>query len=184
MPETAAKTLPDDLILAARIDPAAISNLQEGRRTSLTLPVSVPEALRGVEGVKVSPAFVTAAVTLRSRTAFTVVPSVPVHLRLAPTEVGLWDIQVPEASRQLNDVTVTGPSDLIEQIKSGALKPIAFVPLSFEELEKAAASGEPIDRDVQFTSLPSPLRFEAHQKTVRLIVKRREVPGVGKPPPS
>jgi hypothetical protein len=112
---------------------------------------------------------------------------VPVHVRLAPTETGIWDIQMPAESRILSDVVVVGPGDVIEQIKADRLRPIAYVPLSFEELERAAASGEPITKEPIFSELPSPLRFEVRpsQRTIRLTVKRRETaatPGVTTPP--
>lgn len=174
-PESAAGKVPEDLSLPARIDRSSLTNLPEGRRTIIkNVPVEIPEALRGLDGVRLQPASVSVAVTLRSRASSAVLATVPVHVRLAPTETGMWDIQVPPESRLLTDVAVTGPSEDIEQIRSGRLKPIAFVPLSFEELEKAAASGQPIEKEPIFSELPTPLRFEAKQKTIRILVKRRE----------
>src|SRR5207248_10157585 len=125
VPESLASRTGDDLELTARIDRQSLANLPEGRRVVINnVPVELPEWLRGVEGVRVQPATVSVAVTLRSRVASAVLPTVPVHIRLAPTETGMWDIQVPPESRLLTDVTVTGPSEDVEQIRSGKLKPI------------------------------------------------------------
>lgn len=183
LPENVLQSLPQELTVPVPIDPDALKSLPEGVRSSVKAAVELPESLRNLEGVKVTPATIDVKLTLRAKTAMLTIPTVPVHLRLAPTEIGLWDIQVPENSRQLTDVVVSGPSDRIAEIKSGAAKPIAFVPLSFEELEKAAASGQPLDKEPIFSDLPTSLKFDAKQKTIRLVVKRRETPS-GSPSPA
>jgi hypothetical protein len=176
-PESAAKDLPKEITLDAPIDPEALTGLPENRRVTIpNIRVELPEPLRGVEGARVIPSSVGAQVTLRSRTGTYTIPSVPVHVRLAPTETGIWDITMPAESRLLTDVTVSGPSDYIDQIRADKVKPIAFIPLSFEELERAAASGEPIEKAPVFTELPSQLKFDPKQRTVKLTVKRRELP--------
>lgn len=184
LPEAAVRSLPPDFTVPVTLDPDALKNLPEGRRSSITLPVELPEPLRSIDGAKSLTPTVSVSLTLRARTDSVTLPAVPVHLRIAPTEIGLWDIQIPETSRQLTDVTITGPSDRIADIKSGISKPIAFVPVSFEELEKAAASGQPLEKEPIFTDLPTALRFEVKQKTVRLTVKRRENPAAAPASPS
>lgn len=174
MPSSLARDLGVDFTVTARLDPAVLGTLPEGRRSTVTVPVELPERVRSVEGVRALQPTVAVTLTLRSRNASTTLASVPVHLRLAPTELGRWDIEVPETSRQLTDVTVHGPSDLIAQIEQKALNPIAFVPLTFEELEKAAADGRPIEKEAVFSELHSPLRFEVRQRMVRIIVNRRD----------
>jgi hypothetical protein len=183
-PEAAGRELPEDLAVDAPIDASALTGLPEGRRSTITgIRLELPESLRGIEGARATPGTVAATLTLRSRTSSVTLPSVPVHVRLAPTETGIWDIAMPAESRLLTEVQVTGPSETIELIRSDRLKPIAYIPLSFEELERAAASGQPIEKAPVFSDLPTVLKFEARQKTVRLTVKRREeAPTPGSPP--
>jgi hypothetical protein len=179
-------SLPADLTLVARVDAAALAGLPEGRRTTLAnIPVEMPEALRGVDagsGVRLTPPQVSIALTLRSRTSSITLATIPVHIRLAPTELSIWDIQLAPESRLLTDVAISGPADLIDLLRTDKLKPVAYVALSFEDLEKAAAAGTAIEKEVSFSDLPTPLKFEPKQKTVRISVKRREA--VSSPPGS
>lgn len=171
--------LPRDLQLVARVDAAALANLPEGRRAVLNnIPVEIPDLLRNADPtfVRLTPREVSIALTPRSRSAAILVPTIPIHIRLAPTELSIWDIQLPPESRVLTDVPVSGPAELIDQIRTERLKPVAFVSVSFEDLERAAAAGETIEKEVLFSDLPSTLKFEPKQRTVRLTVKRRESP--------
>ena len=52
------------------------------------------------------------------------------------------------------------------------MKLTAFVPLSFEELEKAASSGQPLEKDVAFSDVPTVLKFEPRPRTVQVTVRR------------
>lgn len=171
--------LPRDLQLVARVDAATLANLLEGRRATLNnIPVEIPDLLRNADPtfVRLTPREVSISLTPRSRSAAAIVPTIPIHIRLAPTELSIWDIQLPPESRVLTDVPVSGPAELIDQIRTEKLKPIAFVSVSFEDLERAAAAGETIEKEILFSDLPSTLKFEPRQRTVRLTVKRRESP--------
>jgi hypothetical protein len=179
LPERLSVQLPADFQITATLDPDQVRQLESGRRTVLSnVPLDLPEVLRNVEGVRLSPSTVRIAVTLRSRNVSWLIPSVPVHFRVAPTETENWRITMPEESRVLTQVRVSGPSELIEPISAGRVKPIAFVSLSFEELERAAASGEPLVKEPVFTELPSNLKFELDesQRRVRITVQPREQP--------
>jgi hypothetical protein len=175
MPETIARALPEGARVIARPEPAAVAALPEGRRGTISnVSVELPDILTGIEGVRPTPSSVTVAMTLRSRTATHTLPTVPVHLRVPPGEAALYDIQIPPDARLLTDVSVTGPSDIIDQIREGRLRPIAWITLTFEELERAAAAGEPLQAEIIFSELPTPLRFEARQRTIPVQVQRRD----------
>jgi hypothetical protein len=185
LPESLARATPGELVLTARVDASRLAGVAEGRRTTITgLPLDLPEPLRGIEAVRMIPPQVNVALTLRSRSGSFQVASVPIHIRLAPTETGMWDISLPADSRLLSDVSVSGPSDLIDKLKADNFKLVAFVAPSFEELERAASSGEPLEKEILFSDLPSLLKVEARQKTVRLTIKRRERPVTGSDPKS
>jgi hypothetical protein len=187
MPEAHARQITEEFHVIAALDATMLSGLPAGRSILREVRLDLPERLRGVEGaVRMQPSTVSVTLTLRSRTDSTVLNTVPVHVRLAPTETGMWDITMPAESRILNDVTVMGPSDQIASIREGRLRPIAYVPVSFEELEKAAASGEPLLKEPVFSDLPLQLRIEinAPQKVVQLSVKRRAQPAAPPPAPA
>jgi hypothetical protein len=174
MPESALERLREGAQAIARPDPDVLRALPEGRRHNLSnVQVELPEELRGIDGVRPSPSQVQVALTLRSRTAAVVLPTVPVHLRLPPEEAALWDIHIPQDARVLTDVTVTGPSEAIDQIRDGRVRPIAYISLTFEELERAAAAGQPIQAPVVFQDMPSLLNFEPRQRTIPVTVRRR-----------
>jgi hypothetical protein len=193
-PESLAQHVPADLELIVPIEQTSLQNLREGQRYPLpNMRPNLPEALRTAEGVRLTPSTVTVSVTVRSRTGTAVLPLVPVHLQLPPTEIGLWDITVPDESRVLNDVPVSGPAEQVEQLKAAKSPPVAFVAISYEELEGAAESGEPLQKEVQFSSVPTALRFDLKpsQRTVRIMVTKRQpaapapvVPGVTPPGPT
>ncbi len=184
LPKRQADAIPADATVFARIDADTLARLVPGRREVLTnVRLSLPEMTRGESKPdarsepnqeaqpKIEPASVQVALTLRARSATTELASVPVQLRLAPIELARWDITVPEQDRFIANVRVSGPADLVEQVKRGELKITATVPLSFDELERGIAT-----KEVTFSDLPSALKIEADNRTVRLTVKRRPAP--------
>ncbi|MFN0131770.1 MAG: hypothetical protein ACKVW3_04435 [Phycisphaerales bacterium] len=178
IPGAIAKDLPAELVATVRLGADSLSPLPEGRRSTINaLVVEPPAVLMGLEQVTIDPPRVSVAVSLRTRTKEITLPTVPVHVRLAPTELGLWDITIPPEGRLLTDVVVRGPSDLIDQIVGEKIRPVAYVALSLDDLERAASSGQPLEQEAVFEDAPGLLRFEAKQRLVRLMVKRRGAPG-------
>src|SRR5262249_45340484 len=130
---------------------------------------SAPADLAAIQRLKIEPPVVDIALTLRTKTASIKVPSVPVHVRIAPGELSKWDIEIPEQDRFLTDVTVSGPSDLVKQVQDKPVPLTATVSLSFEEPERMVPSKEAV-----FCPLPTRLHFDVPNKTIRLKIKRRE----------
>jgi hypothetical protein len=170
LPRSHADKLTGTLVARAVLSKKDVERLVPGRPETVTgVPVLPPDGLQGIPGACVSPGRVDVAVTLRARTTEHTLRSVPVHVRLAPDELSRWDVTIPEEDRALLDVKVSGPADLVQQIKDRTLPVVAVVPLSFEDLERGISS-----KDALFTDLPTPLRFEAKKTTVRLVIKRRD----------
>lgn len=217
VPEPAVRQLERDgqLEVVARIPPAALVGLPEGRRSMINaVPIELPPAVRDLPGVRLMPAQVSVGLTPRARVISLVIASVPVHVRIAASELDRWEIELSPESRTLTNVTVTGPSELMETLRgtaasqggsqgpagpsaspapaagaaqSGAAAPtapprlIAYVPLSFDELERAVATGGPdgtgvIEKEPVFTDVPTPIRFESPTRSVRVLVRRRADP--------
>jgi hypothetical protein len=170
LPKSLEGKLTDSSAATARVEPAALARLNPGRKETVAgVRLVPPPDLAGNPRIRIEPAAVDVALTLRTKSATVKVPSVPVHIRIAPGELSKWDIEVPEQDRFLTDVTVTGPSEVIRQIQEKALPLVATVSLTFEELERMIPS-----KDAVFCDLPTGVRFDVANKTVRLKIKRRE----------
>lgn len=178
MPAAEAASLGADAPAVAKLDGPMLQKLVAGRVETITgVPVSLP-AWANNGRARIEPPSVDIQLKLRSRTAAYTVPSVPVQVRLAAVELGKWDVDVPESDRFIRDVKVTGPSDLVNQVRSGEIKVVATVSLAFEELERGVTT-----KEVSFTDFASqlPLKFEAENRVVRLKITRRDDGGIGPP---
>jgi len=170
LPAGEASKLTDASVVLARIDEATWNGLTPGRKETLTgVRLELPTEVAGSAHAILSPRSAEVTLTVRSRTSSAKIASVPVHVRLAPGEIGKWDIEIPEQDRFLTEVTVTGPSDQVKQVQGAVIPLIAWVPLSFEELERGITSKEAV-----FSELPSTLRFEVANRTVRLKISARK----------
>lgn len=184
LPEDLASQLGQEPEVIARVGAAELRSLTVGRRSTIkNVRIELPEILRGVEEVSVTPDQIDVTLMLRSRTASTTLPSVPVQIRIAPVEYNKWDLAIAPEDLFLNDVVVTGPRDWVAEVEAGQLPVVAMVPLSFEELERAAKSGEPITKPVVFSELPAYLEFKVEDPMVQVSVRPRATPvngsGVG-----
>lgn len=181
-PGKIAEAFAPDAAVIARIDEPTWNQLLPGKRETirgvrLTAPNGAGWTIGTGQNARVtaSPPTVDLTLTVRSRISTArLADPVPVHVRIAPGELDGWKIEIPERDRVLTDVTVSGPADLVRQVTDKAITLRAYVSLSFEELERGITSKEAV-----FSDLPSPLRVEAPNRTIRLKITRREVPAGG-----
>lgn len=175
MPRSAERELGPDAAAIARLDAKALTGLPEGRRGTLSgITLELPEPVWAMEGVAINPPQVAVTLRLRSRVDAYTIPTVPVQLRLPIDAAGKYDLA--SETKELVDISVVGPIDLIAQIKSGRLTPVATVPLTAAELEGAATSGQVLTKEPVFSDFPTPLSFDTKQKVVRILVRKRETP--------
>lgn len=177
-PMRLASAVPTPAVVTAVIDERAWRGLIEGRREVLSAVRVVPPAgLLGQSGVRIDPPIVDVAVTVRSRTSTITINAVPVALRVPPEELARFDITIAERDRAILDVTVQGPAEFVRQIEEKTLAIVATVPLTFEDLERGVERGELL-KEVSFHSLPLPpgVKIDAPNRTVRIVVTRREAP--------
>ncbi len=154
----------------ATLRPEDLNRLVSGRRETVPqVKLDLPAALRRLPGARIEPANASVTLAVRSRQATAELSGVPVQVRLAAGELARWEISIPEQDRFLTKVRVSGPADMIEQVKRGEIKVVASVSLSFEELERGITQ-----KEVGFGDLPSPLRFETDSRLVRVSIKKRE----------
>lgn len=168
IPSEAAAKLPDGAQAIAKIDRTTWDRLVPGRRESTQVSVQLPKALEGIRNVSITPARVTIDLTVRSRTDTLTIPTVPVHIRAPAAELERWDVQI-KGRALLNDVKITGPADVIQRVRDGSITVVAFVPLSYEDLERRIASKEAI-----YFDLPTSLRFEPEAPLIELEITRRK----------
>jgi hypothetical protein len=179
-PKSAARDLPPEATAIARLDASSLAQLPDGRRGTLNnILLELPEPVWSMEGVKLTPAQVSVTVRLRSRVDVYTIPSAPVQLRLPVEAAGKYDLDTD--TTELKDIAVVGPLDLIAQIKSGRLVPVATIPLSAQELEQAATSRQVLTKEPVFSDIPTPLSFDTKQKVIRVLVRKRETPSSSVP---
>lgn len=172
LPRSESRRLGDSSVALATVDPAQLATLTPAKRQTLPgIPISLPVEIAGSRYARMVPAMAEVSLTLRPQSRSVRLPSVPVHIRMAPRELGKWDIDIPEQDRFLSDVTITGPAEPIAKIESKATPVVATLSLSFEELERGIPS-----KEAAFLDLAPGLRAEAANKTVRLTIKKREAP--------
>lgn len=179
-PSSTFRGVPESAEVVARVEESALRSLEPGVLAQMrTVPVEVPDELRGAAPLLLDPPAVDVALTVRSQTETLVLPSVPVQVLISPAELRRWDVTIPEESQFLTDVRVTGPRERIEQIRAGTLRVVAYVPLTYEDLEAGITSKEAV-----FSELPTSLRFEVGSRLVRLNITRRASPGGPREPDS
>ena len=167
-PDADAKRLTESSVAIARISPETLTRLVPGRKETISnVAIELPLEVAGPRA-RAAPARVEVALTLKSRTATYTLASVPVYILVAAVEYERWDISVPPEDRFLTDVQVSGPSDMVDQVRRGEIKVTAKVELSFDELERGISS-----KEVSFSQIPTPLVFKADNTRVRLLIKRR-----------
>ncbi len=174
MPESAAATLPDTASAAAIVSDDDLRRLREDGPQTLPAAVRLPSSLAGVEPLTITPERVTVTIRLKKNVETVALPSVPVWVSLPPTEGTRWNVEVFD--QFLRDVTITGPADLIKQIRDHQIIPIAEVRLSSDELEKSVESKEAV-----ISGLPAGLDCTVASKLVKLKITPRPVPDKASP---
>jgi len=157
------------LTVVASLSQAVLSAIPEGGPQSHVARLSLPPELAGVAGVRVEPSSVTLTFTVRSTTESVTLSSVPVWPMEPPTEINNWDVVIEPMV--LRDITLTGPSDLLQRITDGDLRVIAALRLSSDELEQRITSKAPV-----ILGLPDSVRVETTIPPVRLTITPRAAP--------
>lgn len=181
-PVTASLTLPrrlaesleeteQGLTVVAQPSASAVAGLPAGGPHTIEVRLTPPPSLAGERFVRIEPRTATVTFTVRSRTDSIVLPSTPVWPALPPTDLNRWRVTLDPMF--LNNVRITGPGEVIERIRRGELRAIAYLPLSTEELEQGVEAKAPA-----FLSLPDSVTVEGGDEPVRLTIEevRNEPP--------
>lgn len=178
-PESVTISVPASL--AAQLDSSASVTARVRADRLRSVPVGISQSITGVRLEMPAPLVGQWAVgppdpdvasvtfTLRDTTSSAVIAQLPVQIMLATTEIGQWDITIDDPL--IENVTISGPSDLVDRVINGAgAQVIAYLALSFEELEEPITS-----KEVEFFVRPhavGSLQFQADDTTVGITITR------------
>ncbi len=170
-PEPVMRSFGDgSLEVVATIEESALEGLRPGVvETIPDIRVQLPEVLSRTWGVAARPQVVDVSVQVRTRTRSHTIPRLPVQVVLPPPELGRWRITLSPEDTDLFDVVVSGPSEGVAEIESGASRPMAVVSLSFQELEAGITS-----KTAQIVLLPAGVTARVEDLEVGLTIERVE----------
>jgi hypothetical protein len=169
--EQMAARIPDGAFAVAMVSEADLRRLRADVAQSVPAVIRPPVEVAGVDPLVLTPE--QASVTLRlKRTVDTLhIPTVPVWFSMPPTEdAGKWIVELQD--KFITDVTLSGPTDQLERIRSGKWAVKAMVELTSDELEKGIQSKPAI-----FPDLPPGVTASANSQIVRFIKVVRREPG-------
>ncbi len=127
-------------VLEAAVPAQQLAQLRSGSATEIPgLAINIPAPWRP-DLVRVSPTSVSATIALRDTIESLALASVPVMVRLSPTQLRQWRVRVAPENAYLRDVVVSGPGEAIEAIRSGRQRVVAT--LQLEGLELVAGTAE------------------------------------------
>lgn len=168
LPEQALRSLPEGTTAVATVSADDLRRLKGDGPQTVPATVRAPAALDAISAVSMSPETISVRLRIRRKVETIRVPTVPVWYSLPPTEDGAkWNVEVLD--KFLTDITLTGPSDDIDRIRSGQLPVKAFVELTTNELEKGTTS-----KAVAFLGLPLSVTPPTPAPVVRLRIARRD----------
>jgi hypothetical protein len=169
LPKPIADALPTGYELRISLPDGAGASLRDDQSQTLAVAVPIPALTMagGARPLGVEPSTVAVTLRAKSRTESIVLPTVPVWISLPPTEGTRWDVEVLESF--VADVTVTGPREAIAALRDGRESPRAWVLLSSDDLERRIE-----EKQVVFSTVPTPLGFRAARTVVRLRITARE----------
>lgn len=169
MPESKLKQISDALVLEA-IPAVSLKTLPPGVEHTMAAQVKLPTVLAGDPTVKLEPANVQLTFTIDKKEDAVVLPSVPVFVEMPPAEQENFKVIPADDSQVLKDVKVTGPAELIQQVRDGQIRVVASLRLFRDELDKGV--GVESTAAVKF-DVPTGLIIDSPVTTVRYTVQKR-----------
>lgn len=174
--ETVANDLPADAAVVATVNEEQLSRLRTDGPQTLRLPVRLPNGKNGgAARATIKPETVSAVLRLKLAIDTLTIPTVPVWFSLPPTEDGgKWSIEIVD--KFLTDVTVSGPSEDVQRVRSGQLAVKAMIEFTSDELERAANAATPqvVTKQAACNGLPAGLTCGISNAAVKVRVSRRD----------
>jgi hypothetical protein len=171
LPSEAVPQLGDRPTVIATPSPEDLRLAEEGVRYTFRAPLAPPASVADRSNVSISPASVQVSIVVRRRVESYTVPFAPVWLLLPPNETERWRVTIPPEDQGIEDVVVTGPSDVIERIRTQQMTVVGVVELTDVELERRIES-----KAVAFPLLPDSVTVDAAGRPIRLVIEERDQP--------
>jgi len=171
LPSESVAQLGDRPTVIATPSPEDLQLAEEGVRYTFRAPLVPPSSVADRSNVSISPSSVQVSIVVRRRVESYTVPFAPVWLLLPPNETERWRVAIPPEDQGIEDVVVTGPSDVIERIRTQQMTVVGVVELTDVELERRIES-----KAVAFPLLPDSVSVDAAGRPVRLIIEQRDAP--------
>ncbi len=172
LPVSLAETLSSDEAVYARVPPGR--TLPPGEQTLSNISLSLPDQLANARGATLLTRRAALEFTVRSTIRTEIFDSVPVQVLLPPVEMNDWRISLDVAD-QFVRVEISGPSVLIEQLRSGETRLVAVFSLTDVELA-AGISSKPLHimilTDTAPAPLPEGLTVTSSQQAARFTIQR------------
>lgn len=162
------------LRVEATLDSELLAGRETGRRytekTALRVAPENPVDL-GTRA-RIEPQTADITFTLAARTTIYVAapvtstaPGIPVQIALPPKDLDKWSVAIDDRDAFVRNVTLSGPTEAIEQIRDGRFKVRAFVQLTSDDLDRAALDKGMIEKPISLWQLPPEVRVVDPGKT-------------------
>lgn len=169
LPASIAKKATPQTAFEVSLDPARLTGLAPNIVNRLAVPLSLPADLRNgddTSAAAIEPAAVNVSVTIKTLTAQTTLPAVPIKIVVSPGDLRVYDPPVL-SDDHVRNLVLRGPRNIIKDIEDGKIRIYAELRLSAEELETASRSKDggsklPVINTppgVSLSNLTTPVRF-------------------------
>ncbi|MFA7236834.1 MAG: hypothetical protein WC058_08220 [Phycisphaeraceae bacterium] len=148
----------DALFVAATIPAGRLSDMPEGVEQTLPLTLELSKPLgadkRVERHIKLGVTTADVTFTIARQQDSLAVQLVPVWVSTPPSELRRYDVTLADESRVLREVTITGPRDLIERLRSkpNEMRVIAQFQLTGDMLDKGVTSAPISSVEIQQVS--------------------------------
>lgn len=177
LPKLVAARLGEKFEVIARVPADQRSRLGQPGPVAVQADVVLPPSLADERGVQLLTPKASLAFSIKS-TLTSAQFAFPVQVLTLPIEWGDWTVKIREEDERLN-VELTGPSDIIDRLKSPEERLIAILALSSDDLARKVTmkdAGFGVVRNGVFSPLPAGIQVKADSRSVRFEVNKRGNP--------
>lgn len=165
------------LEVVARPTPEQIARLPDSGPVSIPVQLSLPDSLRGIQGVELLTQRANLSFSIKNTLVSTTLTA-PVQVLLPSIEQSEWTVTLSQEDAIL-DVDVSGPPEVIARLKSPSEGLIAILAISSDELATGIASKQvsfAVLKGGAATPTPSSLILPPQAPSVSFTVSRRATP--------
>lgn len=150
VPEESLEAFQEARYVNIATDPSVLAELTPGRHT-INVPLEIPRAA-GTQHATITPSTAALTIDVRDHTETWIVGApgsspLPVLVQLPPDQVGRYRVRLEENDRFV-DVTFTGPSQGIEQLRQDRARAAPFIVLTSDDLARGVTSATLHFRDL------------------------------------